>query len=574
MGLKPDAGAGDARRSGTRMLLAFLFAFCALALAWLAGATWFPLGPAIAYSSAAGLVALMRGRAGSAAAGLGWLAMAACVAAGWTDLPVNDAPWIAALLAPPVAGSMLSVVRYVRGTPELLAVERRSRRWRRAGIAASVVVTIAIVVWTSVVLGLRADRMDRADETIDRLNASLSALAKELEPDALPAKGLPDERWRDTLIHGALTTGRSLIVVGPAVDGSRSLIAGAIWSRSPRIHVRFADRKEDVSPEMLAAAMEFAARPDEVQRIDVAWRYGAGNLPAGRPLLQPTESDDGRSGAGELNVYGTWTDADPYILISLPATGDEWWNEQGRRDYLRSATVFFLWIDVVLVTVCLVLMTALDSRWALLASLHAERQRAALRRDAHDRVYNRLAAIAHSLETQEGDRAMGRNASFEILSAVGYLQRILGSQEVDAPSPLVAEEKLRRQLMDVCESSERLWGMSVVLSVSLYEAIDAKSSWDIQCVVDEALSNAGEHGGANEALVSVEVAEGRVYIMVRDNGTWVGKESSSSSGLAGMRERLLERGGFIRLEHDETGTIARAEFGTRPRNDIDETRNT
>lgn len=546
-----------------RAIVVIALGAASIGVAWLAGRLWFPLGPAVAYSSTAVAVAATRAGMRKSAFAIGCLAMAACLVGGWADLPENDAPFLALVLVLPAVGSMATTCRYVAGASELLAVEMRPRYWRRAAIASGIAFTIGLVVWASVLLGLRADRVDRVDESIDRANAGLGVIVDELGRHARVEQGeaprFESYDWERVLTEGAVATGRSLMVLGPSREGEREVLAAAMWTKPPAVQIRFTTSRHDLPDDLVERAVAFAKDPASFQRIDVAWRYGSDDLPTARPI--PATVGDTRTAApsGAFNVSGTWTDKDPFLIVSLPASRDEWWNPQGEREYIGSAVAFFIWIDIALVALSMVLMTVLDSRSGLLASLHAEQQRAALRRDAHDRVYNRLAAIAHTLETEEGDRAVGRNASFEILSAVAYLQRILDG-EPGKPQRTAEAAMLRRQLEDVVQSAERLWGMKVAFTATGDEAVDQKASWDIQCVVDEALSNAGEHGRAVRAKVDVEVSDGRARIVVHDDGTWVGAASPTSTGLNGLRERLVERGGFLVVEHDEHGTTVVAEL--------------
>lgn len=552
--------AGRGAAGSGRPLLVVLVALVGVSAAPVIVRYWFPVGPILAFSTTAVLAAMVGRRFRWVPVAVGWLAISACVAVAWKELAPPASRYVAVLLAVPAAGSVAVVSRYVRGAPELLAVERIPKYWRRAAIASGIAACLGLAVWGSVLLGLRAERMDRVDESVDRVNAGLAVIAKELAHDAASGTEPDEQGWRDTLVHGALTTGRSLVLLGRPVDGRRRLVAAALWSREPRIHISYVDRASEAPPDLLSAAAVFAQHPEDYQRADVAWRFGPGDLPVGRPVALG-EPAEGGPGGSEFNVDSTWTGEDSYVLLSLSAQGAQWWNEQGQKDYLWSAVLFFLWIHVLLVALSTVMMTALDSRSGLLASLHAEQQRAALRRDAHDRVYNRLAAIAHSLETGEGDRAMGRNASFEIRSAVSYLQRILeGEETTPRASSGPDAEALERQLKDICQSAERLWGMEVSLQVESDSPIDQGSSWDVQCVVDEALSNAGEHGRAGRAQVEIRVANGRVRISVQDDGKWLGHKGSGSTGLTGIRERLIERRGFISVDTDIAGTTVTAEF--------------
>lgn len=96
-------------------------------------------------------------------------------------------------------------------------------------------------------------------------------------------------------------------------------------------------------------------------------------------------------------------------------------------------------------------------------------------------------------------------------------------------------------------------------------ASDAETS--LFRVVQEAMSNIHRHSGSTEASVEVAIPGDEVLVEIRDNGQGMPADlveavnrsnSSFGVGLAGMRERIAQLGGNLRVASDSTGTRVRA----------------
>jgi len=74
--------------------------------------------------------------------------------------------------------------------------------------------------------------------------------------------------------------------------------------------------------------------------------------------------------------------------------------------------------------------------------------------------------------------------------------------------------------------------------------------------VQEGLTNALRHSGADQVDVSVSRAEGALHVVVRDNGAGLDAERAPSGGglgLRGMSERVGALGGALTLGNDAKG---------------------
>jgi PAS domain S-box-containing protein len=82
-------------------------------------------------------------------------------------------------------------------------------------------------------------------------------------------------------------------------------------------------------------------------------------------------------------------------------------------------------------------------------------------------------------------------------------------------------------------------------------------------VVQEALTNVHRHSGASAVDIRVDVDAEQVLLGIKDNGKGIPEErlravdsgSGSGVGLAGMRERVRELGGNLKIESSKAGTL-------------------
>ena len=76
-------------------------------------------------------------------------------------------------------------------------------------------------------------------------------------------------------------------------------------------------------------------------------------------------------------------------------------------------------------------------------------------------------------------------------------------------------------------------------------------------VVQESLTNVARHSGAERASVVVSAREGRLRLMVEDDGRGFDTTAPTDRmGLAGIRERVELLGGRLRIESSPDGGTA------------------
>jgi two-component system NarL family sensor kinase len=80
-------------------------------------------------------------------------------------------------------------------------------------------------------------------------------------------------------------------------------------------------------------------------------------------------------------------------------------------------------------------------------------------------------------------------------------------------------------------------------------------------IVQEALTNMFRHSGAKNGIVSLAAKNGSIFVTVRDDGKGIDEQvvqfrpDSLGVGIGGMRQRVTELGGNLRLTNANPGTI-------------------
>lgn len=227
------------------------------------------------------------------------------------------------------------------------------------------------------------------------------------------------------------------------------------------------------------------------------------------------------------------------------------------------------WLFLAFMLPCTLGLLALERRDVARARVGALEERARLNRDAHDRIYNRLTALANKLEATQSDRASEPKASKEIRAAVHDLQTILGDGIL--AKRLVAEDAVTVLLSDVCDERARALGMEVMLKgADALRGLDPRLGWGLHCVVSEALTNAGLHGRATHATVDLGVEDGVLRMRLCDDGTGIRASiddqgaAIEGSGVKGMRERVEAFGGRLSVVGGSSGTTVFAEIPLKP----------
>lgn len=192
-------------------------------------------------------------------------------------------------------------------------------------------------------------------------------------------------------------------------------------------------------------------------------------------------------------------------------------------------------------------------------------ERGRLARELHDIVAHSVSIIAVQAEAGETllpddpERASEAFRSIQAASrqSLVELRRLLGLLRDDgAPAALEPQPGLGE--LEALITQVRSAGLEVDLRVEgTPSALDPGVELSVYRVVQEALTNALRHSGADRTTVMVRYLPDEIELEVSDDGDGTGTNGSSDGhGLTGMRERVSLYGGQLRAERRREGGFA------------------
>jgi signal transduction histidine kinase len=186
-----------------------------------------------------------------------------------------------------------------------------------------------------------------------------------------------------------------------------------------------------------------------------------------------------------------------------------------------------------------------------------EDERRRFARDLHDGLGQHITAILHQLEQLADDPGLGGTAPLRVERAIDLCTRALHDTRTLART-------LRPKILDdlgLCAALHWL-GRSIAEGGALLVDIDCDEdfpdpSGDLATLVfrvaQEALTNVAKHANASHALVNVGARDGRLQLLVADDGVGFDPDNAladgdgGGSGLGSMRERVALFGGQLSL---------------------------
>lgn len=181
-------------------------------------------------------------------------------------------------------------------------------------------------------------------------------------------------------------------------------------------------------------------------------------------------------------------------------------------------------------------------------ALLQDRQRIA--RDLHDTVIQDLIGLGMHLHAEAGhDPDPARRARDAGL--VDQLDRVVRAlraavfQLRDTPPGGTVTDTVESL---VAEAARALGHVPVLRVAGPVDDLPAELAAEVAPVLREALSNVTRHAAARAARVSVTVAEGRLSVVVEDDGRGPGSGTRGGTGLANLRQRAAALGGDAALD--------------------------
>jgi signal transduction histidine kinase len=191
-----------------------------------------------------------------------------------------------------------------------------------------------------------------------------------------------------------------------------------------------------------------------------------------------------------------------------------------------------------------------DARSRIIAAADAERRR--IERDLHDGAQQRLVALALNLRMAEQRAASGDPAAAELVRQAGeeanHALKELRDLARGIHPAILTNRGLAAALEDLAARATVPVEVIAVPGERLPDAVEAAAYF----VVSECLANIGKHANATSATVSATVADGRLDVVVADDGVG-GAELAGGSGIQGLSDRVGALSGSLAIESPAGG---------------------
>lgn len=206
------------------------------------------------------------------------------------------------------------------------------------------------------------------------------------------------------------------------------------------------------------------------------------------------------------------------------------------------------------------------------AEAAAQDERGRLARDLHDSVTQSL--FAASLKAEAALTACdgaGSSGAVETMEQVRRLNRGALAQMrtmlLELRGDPIEDVPLQHLLRNLVETAESRASVDVSLSMSGEERVPPRLHMPLYRVTQEALNNVVRHSRARHAAVELTADDGRVRLLVRDDGCGFepGAFGAAHLGLRSMRERAEEAGAGLEVSSAPgRGTVITLEWRRPP----------
>jgi signal transduction histidine kinase len=202
----------------------------------------------------------------------------------------------------------------------------------------------------------------------------------------------------------------------------------------------------------------------------------------------------------------------------------------------------------------------------LLQTQDDERRRIA--RELHDSTGQKLAALAMNLsligKSAETLDARARKALTESLALLDRSSRDIRTLSYLLHPPLLDERGLTAAVRWFADGFSQRSGVQVKLELPPdLERLPEEIEIALFRIVQEGLTNTHRHSGSSTATIRLMVDQNHVQLEMQDAGKGLPKPRSDGYvaplgvGITGMRERVKQLGGQMKMESDSQGTRIR-----------------
>jgi len=199
----------------------------------------------------------------------------------------------------------------------------------------------------------------------------------------------------------------------------------------------------------------------------------------------------------------------------------------------------------------------------LLNAEDEERRRIA--RDLHDSTVQELVAASLGISRAQAAPEQAAEALTDAAAALGRAKQELRTVAFLLQPPLLDECGLAMAVRVYAEGVARRSGIAIEVEAPQASlALSRPQETALFRVVQEALANSVTHAGATRVRIRLSARDGRVCAEVSDNGKGMARAgefsgfSAEGAGIPGMRARIRQLGGALRISSGPAGTVVEA----------------
>ena len=215
-----------------------------------------------------------------------------------------------------------------------------------------------------------------------------------------------------------------------------------------------------------------------------------------------------------------------------------------------------------------------SARFRAISSRRQDDERRRIARELHDSLGQELSAAKMMT-----DKIVMLNRSLESTKEAIEISNLIDHsiQQVRSISyllhpPLLDEIGLQSALQFYLEGFTKRSGIEISLETkpSSFPRLTSEMETAIFRIVQEAVTNVFRHSGAREAWVTLVKSDAQVVGTVRDNGKGMAEEVMEGRpdrigvGIGGMRQRVKEFGGELRIGSANPGTVVEVTVPIEP----------
>ena len=195
-----------------------------------------------------------------------------------------------------------------------------------------------------------------------------------------------------------------------------------------------------------------------------------------------------------------------------------------------------------------------------------DEERRHIARELHDSAGQTLVVLGMTLArlgqlTSDGDAEVATNIA-EAEATVQQLTKEIRTASYLLHPPLLDETGLAAALKWYVDGLEQRSGLKISLILpERLERFPRDAELAIFRVVQECLANIHRHSGSKTAAIHVGFSDGNISVEIKDRGKGMSVEklaevqsNASGVGIRGMRERVRQLGGQIKIQSDSSGT--------------------